>query len=68
LTTYNATAGRKNRPPDGSFFVTQPIDTMGDKAQGPLADMPLAQLDLSGRGGKGVAVPIFPSLFKGDLY
>jgi hypothetical protein len=29
---------------------------MGDKAQGPLADMPLAQLDLPGRGGKGVAV------------
>ena len=29
---------------------------MGDKAQCPLADMPLAQLDLPGRGGKGVAV------------
>jgi hypothetical protein len=29
---------------------------MGDKAQGPLADMSLAQLHLPGRGGKGVAV------------
>ena len=29
---------------------------MGDKAQGPLADMPLAQLYLPGRGGKGIAV------------
>src|SRR5215831_16722475 len=56
LTTYNATAGGKNRPPAGAFLVTQPIETMGDKAQGPLADMPLAQRDLPGHGGKGVAV------------
>jgi len=55
LTTYNATAGGKNRPAAGSFFVIQPREARGRKAQCPLADMPLASLHLSGGGCKGGA-------------
>jgi hypothetical protein len=46
----------KNRPPAGSFLVTQTIEPMGDKAQGPRADMALAPLHLPRRGGPGGAV------------
>ena len=37
-----------------AFFVIQTVNALGEKAQRPFADMPFAELDLSGGGGKRV--------------
>jgi hypothetical protein len=56
LTTYNATAGGKNRPPAGAFFVVQPVEARRDKTQRPFAHMPFAQFHVAGGGGKRLTV------------
>jgi hypothetical protein len=56
LTTYNATAGGKNRPPAGAFFVVQSVKASGDKAPRPFTDMPFAEFYVSSGGRKRLAV------------